>query len=218
MPLYQHRSRDGEKTFLFIHVPKTGGTAIEAYFQGLGFSGYFDPPGYRAVRPYLKVPPAHYDYGFLSRLVDLDSLYSFAVVRHPVRRMISEYKWALEKTTMAGPMSQMDFGQFIRRMFEQYRRDENTAAGHFKPQLRFVGEKVTKIFKYEAGLDQIVARVLHDVGLAFEGQPKLPVVNGGSSRPVVPNQSDIALIREFYAEDFEAFGYDAGPDGAERLA
>lgn len=208
MPLYQYRARDGEKTFLFIHIPKTGGTAIEAYFQGLGFASYFDPPSYRAVRPYLRVPPAHYDYGFLSRLVNLDSLYSFAVVRHPVRRMVSEYKWALEKTTLAGPMSGMDFSTFIRRMFEQYKRDENTAAGHFKPQIRFVGDKVSKIFKYEAGLDNVVARVLQDVGLAFEGQPKLPVVNESSTRKVVPSQNDIALIREVYAEDFEAFGYD----------
>jgi len=214
MPLYQYRAREGEKTFLFIHVPKTGGTAIEAYFQGLGFASYFDPPSYRAVRPYLRVPPAHYDYGFLSRLVNLDSLYSFAVVRHPVRRMVSEYKWALEKTTLAGPMGQLDFGAFIRRMFEQYRRDENTAAGHFKPQIRFVGDKVSKIFKYEAGLENIITHVLKDVGLTLEREVRLPVVNNTSHRDVVPSPEDIALIQDFYAEDFKAFGYDriAFPD------
>lgn len=211
MPLYQYRTQDGERTFLFIHVPKTGGTAVEAYFQRLGLAGYFDPPGYRLVRPYLKVPPAHYDYGVLSRLVNLDSLYSFAVVRHPVKRMMSEYKWALEKTTLSGPVSRMDFGQFIRHMFEQYRSDENVAMGHFKPQLRFVGDKVTKIFKYEAGLDKVVARVLQDVGFNLEGLPSLPVVNGSSPRRVEAAPSDIALIREFYAEDFEAFGYEAEP-------
>lgn len=218
MPLYQYRTRDGETTFLFIHVPKTGGTAIEAFFQGLGLGSYFDPPGYRPLRPYLRVPPAHYDYGFLSRLVSLDRLYSFAVVRHPVARMISEYKWALEKTTLAGPMGHMEFGPFIRRMFEQYGRDENTMGGHFKPQVRFVGENVTKIFKYETGLDKIVGRVLQDVGLASQGEPKLPVVNVSSTRKVVPEPGDIALIREFYAEDFEAFGYDAEPEGKDATA
>lgn len=209
MPFYQYRKGDLEKTFLFIHVPKTGGTAIETYFRGIGLTGYFDPATYMPIRPYLKLPPAHYDYGVLNRLYNLDSLYSFAVVRHPVRRMVSEYKWALEKSTGAEALAGKSFGDYIRFMFDHYRRDENVAAGHFKPQIRFVGDKVSKIFKYEAGLESIIAHVLKDVGLSIERQVKLPVVNSTSGRKVVPSAEDIALIRDFYAEDFKAFGYEA---------
>ena len=207
MPLYQFRKGETEKTFLFIHVPKTGGTAIETYFRAIGLMGYFDPPTYMPVRPYLKVPPAHYDYGVLKRLYNLDSLYSFAVVRHPVRRMVSEYKWAMEKSTASETLSKMDFGQYLRFMFDQFKRDDNVASGHFKPQVRFVGEKVSKIFKYEAGLENIIAHVLKDVGLAFEGLVRLPVVNRTAERKVEPSAEDIDLIREFYAEDFTAFSY-----------
>lgn len=213
MPLYQHRAGDRETTLLFIHVPKTGGTAIEAHLRNIGFTGYFDPPTYMPVRPYLKVPPAHYDYGYLNRLFDLDRLYSFAVVRHPVKRMVSEYKWALERSTLAGPLAGMGFSEFIRTMFDQYRRDENLASGHFKPQVRFVGEKVSKIFKYEAGLDSIIGRVLQDLGMTVTAQRALPVVNKTSGRDVTPSDSDIALIRDFYAEDFAAFGYALEPEG-----
>ena len=209
MPLYQFRKGEYEMTLLFIHVPKTGGTAIETFFRGIGFTGYFDPPTYMPVRPYLKVPPAHYDYGALNRLFNLKAIYSFAVVRHPVKRMISEYKWAAEKSTGAEALAKMDFGQYLRFMFDNYRRDENVAAGHFKPQVRFVGDKVTKIFKYEAGLDNIVRDVIRDVGLTHDNLPRLPSVNSSSGRTVVPTERDIALIREFYAEDFAAFGYDA---------
>jgi hypothetical protein len=209
MPLYQLRKGETEKTFLFIHVPKTGGTAIETYFRGIGLAGYFDPPTYMPVRPYLKVPPAHYDYGVLNRLYKLDALYSFAVVRHPVRRMVSEYKWALEKSNATAKLAGMSFGDYLAFMFEQYRRDENVAAGHFKPQVRFVGDKVSKIFKYEAGLENIIAHVLKDVGLAFEGQVRLPVVNHTAERKVEQSAEVIDLIREFYAEDFTAFGYNS---------
>lgn len=207
MPLYQYRKGEQERTLLFIHVPKTGGTSIEAFFRGIGFTGYFDPPTYMPVRPYLKVPPAHYDYAALTRLFNLDSLYSFAIVRHPVKRMISEYKWNVEKSTDAAKISHMDFGQYLRLRLEQYRRDDNVAAGHFKPQVRFVGDKVSKIFKYEAGLDSIVRHVLRDVGLNSEGLPPLPTINNSTSRTVVPTASDLALIGEVYAEDFAAFGY-----------
>jgi hypothetical protein len=208
MPLYQFRRGETEKTFLFIHVPKTGGTAIETYFRAIGLTGYFDPPTYMPVRPYLKVPPAHYDYGVMNRLYNLDGLYSFAVVRHPVRRMVSEYKWAREKSTASAMLAGMSFADYITFMFEQYSRDENIAAGHFKPQIRFVGDKVSKIFKYEAGLENIIGHVLQDVGLKFEGQVKLPVVNSTSGAKVVPTERDIEAIREFYAEDFAAFGYE----------
>jgi hypothetical protein len=93
-------------------------------------------------------------------------------------------------------------------MFEQYRRDENVAAGHFKPQVRFVGDKVSKIFKYEAGLENIIGHVLQDVGLKFDGQVKLPVVNNTSGDKVVPTPDEFDAIRAFYAEDFAAFGYE----------
>ena len=218
MPLYQHRAGTRETTLLFIHVPKTGGTAIEQHLRSIGFTGFFDPPTYMPVRPYLKVPPAHYDYGYLNRLFDLDRLYSFAVVRHPVKRMVSEYKWALERSTLTGPLAGMGFADFIRYMFEQYRSNENVASGHFKPQVRFVGEKVRKIFKYEAGLDSIINRVLQDIGMTVSTQLSLPVVNKTSGRDVVPSDSDVALIREVYAEDFEAFGYSPHPTGGTALS
>ena len=208
MPLYQYRGKDVEKTFLFIHVPKTGGAAIETYFRSIGLTGYFDPPTYMPVRAYLRSPPTHYDYDMLSRVFALEQLYCFAVVRHPVRRLISEYKWAMEKSTLTGPLSQMTFSDFIRYMFNEYQRNENVAAGHFKPQLRFVGERVRRVFKYEAGLSEVVKQVLSEVGLKFEGATQLPVVNKTSGKAVQPTEGDLALIREFYAEDFAAFSYD----------
>lgn len=211
MPLYQYREQDRETTFLFIHIPKTGGTAIESYLRNIGINGYFDPPSYMPVRPYLKVPPAHYDYGYLNRLFDLSKLYSFAVVRHPVKRLISEYKWATETTNLPEPLARMDFSAFIRHMFELYRKDENVAAGHYKPQIRFVGEKVSKIFKYEAGLDSIIQRVLQDVGLKMDSRKPIPRLNTSSARQVVPSDSDLELINRVYAEDFAAFGYDPVP-------
>ena len=71
-----------------------------------------------------------------------------------------------------------------------------------------MGDKVSKIFKYEAGLENIIGHVLQDVGLKFDGQVKLPVVNNTSGGKIVPTNPEIEAIREFYAEDFEAFGYE----------
>jgi hypothetical protein len=50
--------------------------------------------------------------------------------------------------------------------------------------------------------------VLRDVGLKFEGQAKLPRVNQSAVRKVNVSSNDLKLIREFYAEDYSAFGYE----------
>lgn len=215
MPLYQYRKNDVERTFLFIHVPKTGGTAVETFFRAVGLTPFFDPTSYMPVRPYLRVPPTHYDYEVLRRLFELDALYSFAIVRHPVKRMISCYKWWHETVARAGTPQQRSFSEYLRLALAEFQRDPNVQSGHFKPQVRFVGEKVSKIFKYEAGLDKIIWRVLEDVGFRPQGELRLPVVNNSAPRKVEPTADDIRLIREAYAEDFEAFGYDAAiePDG-----
>lgn len=121
--------------------------------------------------------------------------------------MISRYTWVLDKSTAANALAQIDFSSFLRQSIAEFRRNENAGAGHLKPQVRFVGEKVTKIFKYEAGLDSIIRRVLEDIGFNPQGELKLPVVNESKPRNIVPSDEDIGLIREVYAEDFEAFGY-----------
>jgi hypothetical protein len=210
MPLYQFRDGPRERTFLFIHIPKTGGTAIETYFRGIGLTSFLDPTSYAMFRPYLSLAPTHFDYRVASMLFRLESLYSFAVVRHPVQRLISEYKWAVEKSTLPDAIKTLSFSDFIRHMFAAYGRDENLLAGHFKPQARFVGSKVSKVFKYEAGLDAAVRQVLQAVGLKVDGEIRLPVVNRAGEKNVEPTEEDIALIRDVYSEDFETFGYREG--------
>ncbi len=196
-----------EKTFLFIHVPKTGGMAIEAYFRAIGLAGFFDPPSYMPVRPYLKVPPTHYDYRMLEQLYNLDRLFSFAVVRHPVQRIASNYRWFIEKSTAPPDLLKIGFAEYLDLIFDQYKHDENVSSGHIKPQTRFVGSKVSKVFRYEDGLEKAIADVLRHLGLKLDREVRLPVVNNTVANKFVPSQHDVERIYEFYKDDFLAFDY-----------
>jgi hypothetical protein len=207
MPLYQF-ARDGkDRAFCFIHIPKTGGTAVETYFRSLGLNAFWDPPSYQSIRPYLRIPPAHYEYRIVSSLFRIESMYTFAIVRDPIQRLVSEYKWAIEKSTLPPQVRQLGFSDFIRHMFSAYAQDENVLAGHLKPQYRFVGKGVARIFRYETGLDRIIRQVLDDVGLKPEGDVKLPVINKGAPVSIAVTDDDIALIRQTYEQDFKLFGY-----------
>jgi hypothetical protein len=207
MPVYSFKSNNLDYAFIFVHVPKTGGTAIENYLHAAGLSGFFDPLSYMPVRRVLRIPPTHYDYKTLDNLFRLDHFYSFAIVRHPLDRMISEYKWALKRTKITNDKGTLSFSQFMEFALERYKRDENFLAGHLKPQSRFIGGKISKVFKYENGLNSIIKQVFDDVGFSMNDPVNIPYINKSSDIPVTPTKDDVKLVRDVYAEDFEQFGY-----------
>lgn len=207
MPIFHWMSEQTETAFLFIHIPKTGGTAIEDYFRTIGLTSFYDPPSYRLIRPVLRVPPAHFDYETCDRLFYLDLVYSFAVVRNPIDRMISEYKWAMQQSNLPNNIKKFSFSEFLQYALPRFKRDENFLAGHLKPQSRFVGTKVSRIFKYEDGLDHVVSEVLNDVGFRNIGSISIPVVNASASMSVTISDGDMDALSEVYLDDFKRFGY-----------
>ena len=93
MPIYSFPNGKTRINILSVHIPKTGGTSISQFFKGIGFSEHFGVE-HQVIRPQMKCPPQHYDYDILNGLFDLQSFnYSFAIVRHPIKRMISDEKF-----------------------------------------------------------------------------------------------------------------------------
>ena len=196
-----------ERTFLFIHIPKTGGTTIEKFFQSIGLKPYGVPENYWFVRQYMRVPPAHFDIKILDTLFSLDKIYSFAVVRDPLDRSISDFKWARSKSPSAEIFKNMGFEEFISYAWDRYKNDEYFLANHIKPQSLFISEKVTKVFRFEDGLEKAVLSVLSSLGLELKIHLKLPTLN--KSAGTAPNVSERAkaLVRDMYKSDYENFGY-----------
>lgn len=207
MPIYHFRSEPIDRTFLFIHIPKTGGTAIERYFKAVGLASFYDPDSYRQIRSSLKIPLTHMDYGLCDRLFRLEIIYSFTIVRHPVHRMVSEYKWVVQKSALPERVKKYSFSEFLEFAFEMYRQDEDFLSGHLKPQRLFVGEKLSRIFKYETGLNAIVAEVFKEAGLMLDGKIDVPMINSSARLEVKITDADIDAIQKMYADDFALFGY-----------
>ena len=206
MPIYSLSNGARRLNLLFVHVPKTGGTAIDHFFRRIGFSEHFGREN-RAVRPVMICPPQHYDYNLLNRLIDLDTVdFSFAIVRHPLARIISDYKWAMTQSTMAD--EKMSFGDWLDECFRSFEKDEYFLANHIKPQSKFIGPKIKRVFKYEEGLDHIISTVLSETDVRLPGKVVLPKINTSSDVAVAVSEDDKAKIRDFYADDFETYGYD----------
>jgi len=191
---------------LSVQIPKTGGTSVAQFLRHAGFSEHFGID-HKAVRPAMICPPQHYDYDLISKFVRFERLgYSFAIVRHPISRIISDYKWATTKTMMKA--SNFSFDEWVQRCFNEFDRNEYFLANHIKPQHKFVGPKISRVFKYEDGLNSIMSEIFNHCNFSMIRPIELPTLNKTTPKEIHMKQETETLIRSFYAKDFEQFGYD----------
>lgn len=213
MPLT--RLPDG-RLLLFAHVPKCAGTSVEHYLEAaFGPLALLDrtftalPEG----RRWSKSSPQHVDAETLARLFPPGFLTaSFALVRHPVTRMVSVFRWQRDiESTIAQDTSFVDW---LASLTERPRR-RWAYDNHVRPMTAMVPDDAA-VFRLEDGWASVIdwlqalvgpdrplprvmpERNILDRRLAFEKR---------SGAPVQPGPEALALIAQIYAADFARFGY-----------
>jgi hypothetical protein len=210
VPLYtiSNGATNTEVAFYFIHIPKCGGTTIETLFEQLKFNTFLAPKDYRAVRKYLKLPPAHFDLSLIENIFRLDAIYSFAMVRNPYDRILSDYKWAKTKTNNTQFFQKMSFEEFCVHCFKEHSNNSGYLSNHITSQHQFVSKNVNKVFKIERGLEEAIEEVFTDIGVQLNNKLVLKKLNATTDEAIQVNQKTKDLIYEFYEEDFKIFGYE----------
>lgn len=205
----------------FVHIPKCAGTTVEALFEELNFKTFLSPKDYRWVRPYLKVPPTHFDIAMIEKIFVLEKFYSFAIVRNPYQRMLSDYKWAKTirkrsnktewdkiKSNREEFFNKLSFEEFCTFCIKQYHADNNFMANHIMPQHRFISSNINKIFKLEDGLEKAIEEVFADLGLHLSKKLVLPKINASKNEEIEISTKAKQIIYDFYKEDFIKFKYE----------
>jgi hypothetical protein len=196
----------------FAHVPKCGGSSVDTYLmERFGPIALHDlhrftlPPQTR----WSRTSPQHIPAAILKLIVPPDWLRSsFAVVRHPVRRVISAFCYARD---MHGhlPLA-TEFNSWFREAATWMLTDSFRIDGHFAPISSFVPEG-SRIFRLEDGLDQIIP-YLDELAGNSDGPRHIAARNVGRWRGIedapVPTEETLALIETVYADDFDRFGYE----------
>ena len=191
----------------FVHIPKCAGTTVEILFEQLGFKTFLAPKDYMWLRGFLKQPPVHYDITLIENMFRLDIIYTFAIVRNPYSRILSDYKWAKTQTTQANFFQNMSFEEFCIHSIKEYSSDNTYLANHLMPQYKFISQNVNKIFKLEEGLEKAIEEVFVDIGLVLSDKLDLQKINATSEETIEINQNTKDLIYDFYELDFKTFGY-----------
>jgi len=199
-----------DKNFLFIHIPKTGGTSMEKIFFQSGWSVSLTDYGGKGSLNHLRhCSPQHMHNVLLQSLFKLDEFDEiFMIVRNPYDRFCSEYCW----------VNQLDFKSpypielWATEAFEAYSGDNYILDNHLRPQVEFRLPNTT-IYKLEQGFDSIIQDLenRHQLKLSYDGVKVFTrdKISGYSADKATLNQATKELIYRQYSEDFRCFDYEA---------
>lgn len=124
------------------------------------------------------------------------------VVRHPVERLVSEYKYQTRKTPWL--RKSWFFSVWLRYALARRKLNPYYRDNHFRPQVEFEGF-AAEVFHFEDGLDRCIASIDQKLGVA----PGHELVWRKRSTPgkMDVSKNDIELIRAVYRADFDRYGY-----------
>jgi hypothetical protein len=186
---------------VFIHIPKTGGTSVSNLLYGKRAGHYTASE----IRDWLG------EDGF-------QSMKTFAVVRNPVDRLISAYKFILNSGGSHGSYRRnpdlllpdfVNFDTFVQDWL--VKQDPGKVELLFRPQYLFIynekGECLTDWFCKIENTEELESRLFNLTGRKII----LPILNTGFGKEMQIHYSAQTknLIMDYYQKDFQYFHYNS---------
>ena len=204
---------------IFVHIPKTAGTSVEA---ALGMHGLKEDVG---VKPYFnQTLDREHLYGRDAQHLTaeglkaelngvFDAYFKFAVVRNPWDRLVSTCAWSDQKWFKGQELMSREFERAVRQLYAASRDPKAAQAllksTHFKPQFLYIVDRelrpmVDYVGRYESLAEAwayISSRL--NLGVPLAGRMK------SHHRPYQEYYSDEtrAMVGEVYSRDISMFGY-----------
>lgn len=193
-------ARIKDKLILFIHVPKTGGSSIENHLEKhspLSLFGEIGPPTF-------PCSSRHFHGSLLTDLFpDTVFDWSFMMVRHPLERILSQYRYQTRKPSPV--WNQVPFSIWLRYILMRRRINPYYRDNHFRPQHEFEAFGA-EVFRLEDGLTAPLERLSQLTGV--DETDDVAWSNKTAPKDVKVTSADRELIYNVYKEDFLRYGYD----------
>ena len=218
---------DIERNFVFVHIPKTGGSSIESLLGLKSKKNFYNRAPLKHLVPAYKTPQ-HFTWLELKQNLPatfLDHAFKFTFVRNPWDRFVSEFIWRKQLYESLSPAGRRNcfynetdlasLDAFVRVL--ELPVAERTLASrgfdsHLESQLSFLTDEAGKIAvdfvgRFESFINDvaIVARRL-DVQVTALGHERKSD-READYRSYYSTRSRLA-VEEFYRDDIRAFAYE----------
>ena len=208
-------ARVNGKILHFVHAPKTGGSSVTSYLRSVGHVALHS----RQPVNWARVTPQHMDIESAEALLPdgfVDA--RFTILRDPLARMVSEFRYRYTRLLDAGhsakpyqsgdPVTvELDWGQtfcgtfetWVDKVFQLYQHDNSTCDNHIRPQADFVSPDA-KVFLFEDGLDKVFDWIDRFAGI---NRAHVELDRNASKRlPFEVSEAVQQRIRQFYERDY----------------
>ena len=202
-----------DKAILFVHIPKNGGSSIKKLFESMGWNTaeHCSSSIHRKGDPnwYRVVSPQHHHAAELKQLFRIerfDGVLTF--VRNPVDRLVSEFFWRNRPENTKLRKLPLKFASWWRESREACLSDRSYLDNHLRPQWEFLLPEST-VGRFEHDISStFVSNFLRVSGVRVPEEIEIPNVNQRKSKSNFEiGRNVLQDIEEFYARDFEVFGY-----------
>lgn len=196
------------KTIFFSHIPKTGGTSIDAYLC----EGNYKKTFWGVTKPASLHHRHAKDEFLLKEKNKYNIIYQFTVVRDPIERFISEF---FMRQSDYGYRSSEDFHIFVVKMINNYKTDQFTNDNHIRPQKEFIHEGMD-IFKFGEwknlidrlkSLDNDMPNYLKHTNHINDSLGCKNSKDHIKKLGWVLKKETIDIIKKFYEIDYESFSF-----------
>jgi|ETNvirnome_2_300_1030623.scaffolds.fasta_scaffold02220_3 hypothetical protein len=194
--------------FIFIHIPKTGGTSVErALLENEGIKWPTKHPGPldalpdEICREYMLRfnSMQHYPLGKFEATLQ-KKYYAFTFVRNPWDNVASEYHYS---STLG--LNKCSFEKYVEYLDRVHRYEF-----HLKPQIEFINENINFVGRFE-NLQEDFDKACTAIGVPSR---KLSCENTSIHKPYWEyyNEDTKRIVEEKYKKDIEYFGYNFGDE------
>ena len=196
------------KLLYFAHVPKCGGASVDEYLIarfGKDNFGFLDSRFKSGGSSWYKSSPQHITWHDLLQFMPEKIFdHKFAVVRHPMNRVISMYKFNRKK------LLGQDFSTWLRTLVLSSQQDRYYLDNHIRRAVDIIPSNST-IFKLENGLDNITEWLDQITETGARHDLKIGHSNKSPESATIPDieitDYDVDLVYNLYQKDYEYFNY-----------
>ena len=198
MPVFSKEN----KSILFVHIPKCGGSSISKIFQKNNWEESFSVRGKSLSEiEYLKSSPQHYHGEIIKNIFDISKFNKiFTICRNPFNRLKSEFYWQLNNKISTSKSPE----DWFNNVLEKYNQNNYVYDNHIRPQNEFILDKI-HIFKLEDGLKKVYEYIF-DQRFLFIKEPKLKKMKYDQ---LIEEQflKIKSKVEDFYSKDYELLKY-----------